>query len=136
MLYQLLRLEFVKTYRTPLCSDSFTGFVTFESFDLPLEFCLRYTFTINRFKLENKKENNQAVKEATKYLLEHVVPAFATKLPHIMIIPGKTGCSSDTLNKSANEACLPEQEHFDELVILTHQRGVNLRSVKRKHITF
>src|SRR5690242_19435780 len=55
-LYQLLRPEFVLKYRTPLSSDAFSGFGTTDN-----------------------QIHNREVREATRYLLESVIPGYVTE---------------------------------------------------------
>jgi Clustered mitochondria/Translation initiation factor eIF3 subunit 135 len=56
-LYQMLRPEFVKRFRTPLSSDAFTGFGR-----------------------HNSDEHNSEVAAATQYLLSTTIPTFAHEL--------------------------------------------------------
>ena len=59
-MYKLFRPEFVKTYKIPLSSDG-----------------------CSKFGAHNSKEHNNELFEATKYLLETVVPTFAKELENM-----------------------------------------------------
>lgn len=57
----LLRSEFVSKYKKPLSSDALSG-----------------------FGIDNQKEHNQEVRDATHYLLTHIIPNFAGYLDQQM----------------------------------------------------
>ena len=105
MLYRLLRPELVKSFETPLCPDSFTGYLIFS-------FCVTYNLHIcytNRFYLENKVQHNQEVRLATQHLMERVLPNFAMRLEELLP-PKKMAI-----------------RHFDTLKTEMHRRGINIR---------
>eukprot|EP01125_Pyxidicula_operculata_P012361 TRINITY_DN4058_c0_g3_i1.p1 TRINITY_DN4058_c0_g3~~TRINITY_DN4058_c0_g3_i1.p1 ORF type:complete len:1716 (+),score=453.31 TRINITY_DN4058_c0_g3_i1:38-5149(+) len=83
--YNLLRPEFVKKYKEPLCSDALSNW------------CVP----------EEKKAVAKAIKEATKYLIDNVIPDFATLLR----------------NKLMSDC--------NQLVNTLHDYGINIRHLGR-----
>jgi tetratricopeptide (TPR) repeat protein len=61
-LYRLLRPEFVRHYKTPLCSDAYSSFIKFSS---------------------NPSQYNLNVKEATNFLFTQTIPNFVSFLTSI-----------------------------------------------------
>jgi tetratricopeptide (TPR) repeat protein len=62
-LFQLLRPEFVKDYKSPLCSDAFTGFIRGH---------------------RGEEDHNREIVEATNHLLVVIIPEFAKELSAMM----------------------------------------------------
>lgn len=93
-LFRLLRPEFVKNYSKPLCPDAFSGFVEKHS----------------------PQEHIDEVEEATRHLIDKVIPAFARTLP--------TKCGS-------------MRQLRKELRVVLHEAGINLRylGIVRRHVS-
>ena len=100
-LYKLFRPEFIKSYKIPLSSDGFS-----------------------KFGKHNAKEHNTEIVEATKYLLEIMIPKFA-KEELINLFPigssSSSGCSNDSLIDNNNYI---EIQNITEIV---HRAGINVR---------
>jgi len=97
-LYRLLRPEFVKGYSLPLCSDAFTRFISEpESVDL-----------------------NNNLREATRYLLQEVIPPFAKKLDTMTGVIFVDGFI-----------------HESRMLMMIHRSGINMRylGLIRKDVT-
>lgn len=88
------RPEFIKNYEVPLCSDSWSG-----------------------FNLENKKQHNQEIKEATKVLLTKTIPQFSYWLE----------------NESKFQALDPKNPNsipnLEDLISNIHRSGINIRYI-------
>lgn len=102
-LYRLFRPEFIKTYSTPLSSDAFSPFGG----------------------PENEKEGHNAeVREATRYLLETTIPAFARWLDE-----------QHVLNESSPDVLLGSHagkiDIEAQLTELLHMEGINCRYLGR-----
>ena len=93
-----MRPEHVKLFKKPLCSDAFSSFIA----------------------LHNYQPDNREVLEATRYLIDVVIPKFAEELTVMMIEEREKG----------------RLESF-RLTEAIHSYGINVRyiGVLRKHIT-
>lgn len=58
-LFRLLRPEFVINYNVPLCPDAFSNMIYFDP---------------------NRKQHEENIREATHFLIEHVIPRYAVQL--------------------------------------------------------
>lgn len=112
-LYRLLRPEFVRGYQLPLCSDSFTRFIS-----LPESTIL---------------DGN--VRDATQYLLTTIIPEFAKRLDTMYNI-----IFSDGMPWSARLRVLTIYVgtiHESRMLTLVHRAGINMRylGLIRKDVT-
>lgn len=112
-LYRLMRPEFVKNYRTPLCSDAFSRWGNDPSDPSVL------------------REHNVEIREATNAIVEKAVPAFAKRFEDFFrrIYRGQDGSSSEMWRTA------PDYSRY--MVIDMHRAGINVRYMGhlRKHTT-
>ena len=92
-LYMLFRREFVKAYRTPLCSDGFSAFLRQDP---------------------EEKAHNEELREASGYLVDRLIPAFAREFLQIY----REAWDSSRLKD------IKITEHM-------HRRGINMRYLGR-----
>eukprot|EP00727_Mastigamoeba_balamuthi_P008686 m51a1_g444 hypothetical protein (1769) ;mRNA; r:86393-107549 len=90
--YRLLRPEFVKSYRMSLCPDAFSNFIKDPA---------------------SEERINADVCEATRYLMEQVIPAFALELPELVQQHGVNRIETFPLTQAM------------------HRRGINMRFLGR-----
>mmetsp|Transcript_14516 Transcript_14516/g.43598 ORF Transcript_14516/g.43598 Transcript_14516/m.43598 type:complete len:844 (+) Transcript_14516:997-3528(+) len=99
-LYRLLRPEFVKTWKRPLCSDAFSPFLHLQPDAASKEEKLA--------RIEERKQLNQEVSLASQYLLNTRIPEIATTMAKM---------SPSLLRKMT----------FNKTIMFLHAHGLNIR---------
>jgi len=109
--YELLRLELIRTTKTPLSSDSFTGWSRGDP---------------------KKEELEERTRATTRILHEERIPAFAKYFTSRQLLLENCNdvCYLDPLGSLSEEGFLTMMEQFDVTTML-HVHGINVRHVGR-----